>query len=872
MSKRVTSFVLLMMVSMAGLAATGAQVPPTEPAPARRADVTEQVFGHTLHDPYRWMEGEKNPEFTQWLTAQGEYTRAKLDSLPTLPAWAKALQASDNTGVVHRLQRTAGGRLFFLEQAGKSAAVLKVREADGRERSLVDPTALAGPGGTPSITTYSLSPDGGKIAVNIDHGGNEVTRVSVFDVASGKPLADVVEPVWGEFDVHWLADGSGFTYTQMAPPGERTGGDPLQDMRLRLHRLGSPAAQDPVLLRAGTGAGASASMPIASNRFPIMEFPTGSRWALASASGAQSEVTYCVAPQTEAISPTATWRCLVTMADEVSAAAIHGDTLYLVSSKTRSNGQLLALDLGRPGVTLADAKPVLKLGDDELIVGLTLNDAQTLAPARDALYLKVATNGVDGIRRIDYATQKEETVAMPLAGTASLFHASVDQDGFLLELRGWTTPPKSWRYLPASRSMKSLGQDEASPADYSMIMVTETEFTSKDGTRVPLTILHRKDAVLDGSHRALIFGYGSYGLTLQPSFKPTRLEWVKAGNVFAYAHVRGGGEKGEAWHQAGKGANKHKGVEDFVASVDRLATLGYSQPQRTGLVSGSAGGLLIGGAVTAYPSRFAAAIILVPILNPIRMMHAANGANQVGEFGDPGKPADFPAVLAMDPYQQVKPATAYPAMLVLVGLNDSRVVPWQTGKFVAAIRSANTSGRPVWIRTDANAGHGIQALPGSEAAQWADIFAFLDATLPVASSSAAHSPEATRMILTESTSDVATTEARVRAALDKLKVPVFATFDHAANAKGAGLSLRPTTVLVFGNPSVGTHLMEEDQSIALDLPLRLAIWQDEQGRTWLGYHDLQEMTANYHVTNQETVSRLAGFMANLVKQGADSTI
>jgi prolyl oligopeptidase len=263
-----------------------------------------------------------------------------------------------------------------------------------------------------------------------------------------------------------------------------------------------------------------------------------------------------------------------------------------------------------------------------------------------------------------------------------------------------------------------------------MVEVTETEMTSKDGTRVPLTILHRKDAKLDGSHRAIVYGYGSYGLTVQPSFKPARMEWVKQGNIFAYAHVRGGGEKGEAWHQAGKGANKHKGVEDFVAAVDRLRELGYSRPERTALLSGSAGGLLVGGAVTAYPRKFGAAIILVPVLNPVRLMHAPNGANQIGEMGDPRKASDFPAILAMDPYQQVKPHTAYPAMLLLVGLNDGRVVPWQTGKFVARVRASNTSGRPVWIRTDADGGHGIQSSLGAEAAQLADIFAFLDAELP----------------------------------------------------------------------------------------------------------------------------------------------
>jgi prolyl oligopeptidase len=705
--------------------AAQADGPPT----ARTVDVVDHLFGTTLHDPYRWMEGEHNAEFQQWLAAQGNDTRARLDALPTLKAWQQALQKTNSSAVIYRAQRYAGGRLFFIRQTAEGSGTLMVREADGTERALLDPATQNGNGGHASITLVTPSPDGSKVAVNVDHGGSEITRLEVLDVKSGKPTGDAVEPVWGEFGADWLPDGSGFAYTQMAPPEQRTGGDALQDTRLRFHRLGTPSQQDPMLLRAGTGQGASASFAIAANRFPEIEFPSGSRWALGKATGAQANQRYCVTPQSDAIKPGATWRCLVDLDDNVQSAVIHGDTLYLVSSHERSNGQLLALDLSRPEATIKDARVVLPLQGDEMIVGASINDTQQLATARDALYVKVSKNGIDGIRRIDYGTGKVETVPMPLVGAASLFHADSNQDGFLLELRGWATPPKSWRYSPADHTLLSLGQDIASPADYSMIEATETELVSKDGTHVPLTILHRKDAALDGSHRAILFAYGSYGISVVPSFKPVRLEWVKQGNIFAYAHVRGGGEKGEAWHQAGMGANKYKGVEDFVAGVRRLSELGYSRPERTGLISGSAGGVLIGGAVVGHPGEFGAAVFLVSILNPVRLLQATNGANQIGEMGDPRKAPDFAAILAMDPYQQIRPHTAYPAVMLDVGLNDNRVSPWETGKFAARLRAANTSGRPVWIRTNADGGHGIQASLGAEATEFADIYAFMDAQL-----------------------------------------------------------------------------------------------------------------------------------------------
>ncbi|GFZ97346.1 prolyl oligopeptidase family serine peptidase [Dyella caseinilytica] len=701
------------------------------PPPARAVDVTDHLFGTTVHDPYRWMEGEHNAEFQQWLAAQGDDTRAKLDALPTLKSWQQALQKVSTTAVVHRAQRYVDGRLFFIREAAQGNGTLMVREADGSERVLLDPATLKDDGGHASITLFTPSPDGSKVAVNIDHGGNEITRMEVLDVKTGKPTGDAVEPVWGEFGADWLPDGSGFAYTQMAPPDQRTGGDPLQDMRLRMHWLGKPSTQDPILLRAGTGEGTNASFAIPSNYFPDIEFPTGSRWALGVEQGAAVEQRYCVTTQAEAVKPDAKWRCIVDLSDEVVDAAIHGDTLYLVSAHARSNGELLALDLSRPDASIKDERPILPLQGDDMIVNVSISDTQMVASARDALYVKVSRNGIDGIRRIDYRTNKVETVPMPLAGAASLFHANDNQDGFLLELRGWTTPPKSWRYDPTARTMRSLGQDEASPADYSMIEATETELISQDGTHVPLTILHRKDVKLDGSHRAIVYGYGGYGMSIVPSFKPVRLEWVKQGNIFAYAHVRGGGEKGEAWHEAGKGPNKHKGVEDFVASVARLSERGYSRPERTALISGSAGGLLIGGAVVHYPDKFGAAVFMVALLNPIRLAEEPNGANQFGEMGDPRKASDFPWMLAMDPYQQIRPHTAYPAIMLDIGLNDSRVAPWETGKFAARLRAADTSGRPVWIRTDANGGHGIQRSLGAEAAEYADVYAFLDAQLPV---------------------------------------------------------------------------------------------------------------------------------------------
>lgn len=338
-------------------------------------------------------------------------------------------------------------------------------------------------------------------------------------------------------------------------------------------------------------------------------------------------------------------------------------------------------------------------------------------------------NGIDELLRVDYATGKTSPIAVPVAGMVTFSADSLD-DGVVLKVRGWTRAGVAYEWRPAGAGLRELGVRDASPGDYGMLTSIETEAVSLDGTRVRLSIIHRKDIKLDGRHRALVSGYGGYGISMQPVFDPKVLEWAKAGEVYVVCHVRGGGVKGDAWHRGGQGANKYKGVEDFIACANALAQRGYSTPARTAMEGTSMGGVLIGGAITRFPDRFGAALVNVGILNPVRLLAGENGANQIGELGDPRTAQGFTTIAAMDPYQQIRPATKYPAVLFHVGLQDGRVSPWETGKFVAQLLATNASGRPVWIRTDDAEGHFAFSLDGA-ASQAADQYAFLDSVLQV---------------------------------------------------------------------------------------------------------------------------------------------
>ncbi len=685
------------------------------PPSTRVVDVVDRLFGLNLPDPYRWMEGKHNVEFEAWLKAQGDFTRQKLDKMPTLESWQARLKAASAKGVAYRSLTQVADRLFYVRAQGSDTGTLVVRDANGKDRVLLAPATLDNGKGKSSITAFSVSPDASKVAVNIDRGGNEITRIEVLDVGSGKFTGDAVEPVWGEFKARWLPDGSAFTYAQMQPAVAKN--DPMQSMRVRLHMLKSDAKHDSVLLAAGGKE--DTPFNVAIDQFPDIDPSQNSDWAIATATNARLDGRLCVAPRKLALKPAAPWRCIAEYADGVRDAVLHGDTLYLLSTHDKPNGRVLAIDLADPKANLASAREVIAMSAESV--------ATDLQAARDALYVKRANNGYSEFLRVDYPSGKSSALELPFAGNATRFIADPRGDGFVYALEFWNRPSDTFRYIDGLS--KNLALSDFSPIDYSAITTTETEATSLDQTKVPLTILHLPDVKRDGGNRAMVLGYGGYGQSVTPFFNAVLDEWVRAGNVLAICHTRGGGEKGESWHRDGQGAHKHKGVEDFVACAGALDKLHYSHTENTALSSGSMGGLIVGGAVVSYPKQFSAAIIQVGSLNPVRLLEGFNGANQISELGDPRKAEGMKALAAMDPYQQIRADVSYPAVMLSVGLNDSRVPTWETGKFAAKLRRDNTSDKPIWIRIDAEKGHGANSSDAA-AAEFADIYTFLDSELP----------------------------------------------------------------------------------------------------------------------------------------------
>jgi prolyl oligopeptidase len=502
----------------------------------------------------------------------------------------------------------------------------------------------------------------------------------------------------------------------MAPPGEIGAGDPLTNMRVRAHRLGRAVQDDPIILHVGS----NARVPLLPNEFPFIDASADSNYALAVVGGARPEQRICVAPKSTALSADAPWRCIADYADQVQGFDLRGSALYLLAMKGAPNGRLLALDLSKNPSDLTQARTLIPESKDTVLTGL--------ASARDALYVRQMKRGVDSLLRIPHAGGSAESIAMPFAGASYLMSTRPKEDGLVFTLVGWTTPRAAYAFDPVAGKSTDLKLGENSPGDYHEVVATDMEAVSADGTRVPLTVIARADAARDGSHLAIVDGYGGYGISEQPYFDPMSLEWVKAGHVYAIAHVRGGGENGNAWWLAGKPPHKERGVEDFIACAAQLTKMNWTTPQRTAAYGASAGGLLIGGAITRAPGQFGAAIIHAGMLNPVRLLAGQNGANQIAEVGDPRTAEGLKAIAAMDPYQRVHSGVRYPAVMLAVGLNDSRVSTWDSGKFAARLRTATMSDVPIWIRTNGDAGHFNDSLD-DKAAERADEAAFLEHVL-----------------------------------------------------------------------------------------------------------------------------------------------
>ncbi|WP_257385636.1 prolyl oligopeptidase family serine peptidase [Tahibacter caeni] len=699
---------------LAAAASAGIASAADAPPPARIADVEDRYFDDTVVDPYRWME-QPSAELDTWYRAQNAYTRRWYErDAAQHRRWFDRIRALQTATANLRFVTRTGDQYFFLETPtdGGDVRLMQRAVAGGEKRLLLQPAALGESARRRSLDFISVSPDGRHVAVAVGEGGSENWSLRFVDVRSGKLLADTLPRLSAPVP-RWSADGKGVYYAQLQklPPGAPETRK-HENNRVFFHALGAAAGKDKAVFGPGVDPAVEIDGKIS---FTDAAESADGRWLVGSVNrGTDGHVALWLR---DLRSKKPAWRRIADPADAITAVALHADQVYVISEKDSPNGRVLRFGAERG--SLADAK------EWYAPAGVILGSGNGwLADAADALYVVGTRNGSADVAALSY-DEAGKSRALPLGVLGEMIEFSADPNlpGVTYALQAPTLSPRVFRYEPGQAPVDT-GLRAADPADFSAIATTRVEIAS-GGVQVPLTITARKDLPRDGKNPVLLVTYGSYGALSPMWFSAPDLAWYERGGVLAFAHVRGGGEKGAAWHEAGRGTRKQHAVDDLVAAARWLIAEGYTSPDHLAIAGKSAGGIVMSAALAQQPQLFRAVMFRVGVTDLLRIEQTAGGPANVVEYGSVKNPEEYRALRAISGYANLRRGTAYPAVLLEAGYNDPRVPAWQLGKMAARLQASTSSRRPVLLRVDFDAGHGLGSSPLQVAELKADEYAFL---------------------------------------------------------------------------------------------------------------------------------------------------
>ncbi|MBA3577144.1 MAG: S9 family peptidase [Sphingomonas sp.] len=689
------------MTARAGQSAPQPPVAALDYPKTRRVDLVETLFGATIADPYRWLETDvrNEPQVRSWVEAQNRVTDAFLATLPTRDDFKKRiteLYDYERFGIPEK----NAGRYFYTRNNGlQNQSALYVRESlKGEPRMLIDPNTWSDDGAT-ALGEWVASEQGDKLAYGIQEGGTDWRTVRVLDVASAKPLADEVK--WVKFsNLAWAKDGSGFYYSRFPEPKSGAAFQSLnEDHRVYFHKVGTPQSADRLVF-------ATPRQPKLNNFAQVSD---DGRWLIVSSSSGTDD-RYEVS-LVDLRRPGARPRVLIRGFDNNwSYIGNRGSTFYFITDRDAPRQKIVTLDISRPkpvpATTVAEDKATLQSGD--LVGGKLI--ASYLKDARSEVRVHALTGAL------------ERTIPLPGIGTATGLDGEYDDPETFFAFTSFNRPTTIYRYDTRAGEVTSWEEPRLlfSPDDYK---VEQVFYTSKDGTRVPMFIIRK--AGTSGPAPALLYGYGGFDIAVTPSYSPTRLAWLEKGGVYAVANLRGGGEYGKEWHDAGRLANKQNVFDDFIAAGEYLKANGIATPNGLAIEGRSNGGLLVGAVVNQRPDLIDAAHAAVGVMDMLRFDQFTAGRYWVDDYGYPNKEADFKTLIAYSPYHNIEPGVDYPPVLVTTADTDDRVVPGHSFKYIAALQAADPGGDPHLIRIETRAGHGSGKPTTKIIEEAADVYAFL---------------------------------------------------------------------------------------------------------------------------------------------------
>ena len=667
-------------------------------------DHVDNYHGTEVADPFRWLEDDvrESEAVANWVAAQNELTFAYLETIPEralIEERMTELWDYERFG----LPAKEGGRYFYAYNNGlqNQDVILMQSSLESDAELLIDPNTWS-EDGTVALAAYFPSPDGKHVAYLVQDGGSDWRTAQVMRVDTGEILEDRLE--WLKFTaLSWAADGSGFYYSRYPAISEEEKFQALNsNMTVHFHRLGTSQKDDSVVY----------ARPDKPDWRPNAEVTNdGNHLVITVSIGTDDRFTIVHQDLTD---PEAEPRIIIDgFENDYTLIGNVGDELYFRTNKDAPRNRLIAIDANSPQPSnwreiIPEARDVLD--------GVDLVGGHVIAE-----YMQDAFSVV---KIFDLAGKPVGNVDLPGIGTAAGFNGRVDDPETFFSYSSFNTPSTINRLNVATGEVAVFRAPAVAfdPSDY---VVEQVFYESKDGTRVPMFISHHREVVPDGNRPTMLYGYGGFNISMQPSYSTTRLAWMEMGAIYAVANLRGGGEYGEAWHEAGTRLQKQNVFDDFIAAAEYLIDNNYTNPDKLAIFGGSNGGLLVGAVTNQRPELFGAAIPAVGVMDMLRFHKFTAGQFWTDDFGSSDDPQEFQALLAYSPYHNIKDGVEYPPILVTTADTDDRVVPGHSFKYAARIQKAQGGDAPVLIRIETRAGHGAGVPTEKVIAEYADRWAFL---------------------------------------------------------------------------------------------------------------------------------------------------
>ncbi|MGH7631667.1 MAG: prolyl oligopeptidase family serine peptidase [Gemmatimonadales bacterium] len=650
-----------------------------QPPATRREDVVEELHGEHIADPYRWLEDGESEETRAWTEAQNALTQAYLAGSPSRDATRARLDELLAIGALGT-PTPARGRYFYQRRDGRqNQPVLNVRDGvHGADRVLLDPNGLNAEG-TTALDWWHPSDDGALLAYGLSDDGSEESVLHVMDVATGRPLADRI-PHTRAADIAWLPDATGFYYTRFPAPGTVPEGEEHYHRAVRFHRLGSDPSDDQLIFQ-----------PAAKEFWPGVSISPDGRWLLISVSRTFEQTDLWLQDLRAGTPPAAVARDLPALFD----GGVLDGVVYVRTNLRAPTYGLYRLDAERPN--LDELGELVPPRPDAVLDGASIAGDHLLLT-----YLERATSRLRIARRDGTGVREH-----PLPGLGSIFGIGAEWDGdeLFYGFSSFTVPPSVYR-IELRTGEEALWERVDADVRPERLEVRQVEYASRDGTPITMFVVQPRGVALDGGNPTYLTGYGGFNISMAPGFSRSLILWLEQGGVVAIPNLRGGGEYGESWHQAGMLGNKQNTFDDFIAAAEWLIASGYTRPERLAVAGGSNGGLLMGAVLTQRPDLFRAVVVQVPLLDMLRYHRFLIARLWIPEYGSPDDPEQFRWLRAYSPYHHVRDGVPYPAVLLATAESDTRVDPMHARKMTARLQAATSADRPVLLRLEMRAGHG----------------------------------------------------------------------------------------------------------------------------------------------------------------------